>query len=278
MSGNLPILARRVGLRSGTTRFDFAHRGLHAVAEGRVENSLTAFQAAVAGGYGIECDVQAARGGVPVVFHDATLDRLTREAGPLVEREAADVARVALKDAAPAQSIPLLSDLLKLVDGRCPLLVEIKGDWSSPDLAFIDAIGAQATAYAEHVSSAGSDFDPILLMSFDPSIVEALSITAPHVPRGLVSGSYHAADGTPWWLGVLDDARRVQLRDLADFDRVGASFIAYEVGALASPDTSATARVAGLRAGGNPVFAWTVRSATEAATARQHADAAIFEA
>jgi len=66
-----------------------AHRGYHDRAAGRVENSRAAFEAAVAAGYGIECDLQLSSDGVPMVFHDYALHRLTGETGPVAQRTAA---------------------------------------------------------------------------------------------------------------------------------------------------------------------------------------------
>ena len=67
-------------------RRPFAHRGLHDATRGVVENSLSAVKAAMGKGYGIEVDLQCAAGGMPVIFHDDTLGRLTEETGPVAAR------------------------------------------------------------------------------------------------------------------------------------------------------------------------------------------------
>src|SRR3546814_2010662 len=100
----------------------FAHRGLHG--NGVVENSRTAFDAAIRVGHGMECDVQVSSDGVPFVFHDDTLDRLTAEQGPVRSRSADMLDRVLLKGT--EESPPRLSMLLEQIGGRAPLLVEIK--------------------------------------------------------------------------------------------------------------------------------------------------------
>src|SRR5690606_10721371 len=60
-----------------------AHRGLHDISLGRIENTAPAFEAAIAAGFGIECDLRPARDGTPFVFHDRTLDRLVDATGPI---------------------------------------------------------------------------------------------------------------------------------------------------------------------------------------------------
>jgi len=73
--GGQGLLDRGVFLRP------IAHRGLHDRRKGRIENSAPAFLAAITKGYGIECDLQAAKDGVPMVFHDERLDRLVLARG-----------------------------------------------------------------------------------------------------------------------------------------------------------------------------------------------------
>ena len=97
-----------------------AHRGLHDEAKGIVENSASAIEAAIAKGYAIEVDLQCAADGVPVVFHDRTLDRLTAEADLLPTRDAADLCAIPLRDS--KDRILSLDGLLGIVAGRVPLL------------------------------------------------------------------------------------------------------------------------------------------------------------
>lgn len=245
-----------------------AHRGLHDAGAGIIENTGPAFGAAIAGGYGIECDLRPAANGLPIVFHDATLNRLVDPPAPWVDCSASNlVANLSLCDIAQLQyrgtTAPLLTfaQLLDLVGGRVPLLVEIKSEWQPPDHAFLHAIADLALSYR----------GPLALMSFDPAVMAICKDLAPSLPRGLVSGSYRGVSGDGWWSDVLDATRAAQLRDLEDFAAVAASFVAYEVGALPTPVISA------LRASGTPAFAWTVRTPAQQAHAARHADAVIFE-
>ena len=101
-----------------------AHRGWHDKAKGRLENTAPAFRAAIEKGYGIECDLQGAEDGTPMVFHDATLDRLVEASGPISAHSPGSLAQFRYK----GQNEKILSfgELLDLVDGRVPLLVEVK--------------------------------------------------------------------------------------------------------------------------------------------------------
>jgi glycerophosphoryl diester phosphodiesterase len=117
-----------------------AHRGLHAARDGRPENSLAAFAHACALGFPAELDVRLTRDGQVVVFHDRGLRRLTGAGGRVEDRDAADVRRLALLGT--AERVPLLSDVLDVVDGRVPLLVELKSTTPRPALerAVLDAL------------------------------------------------------------------------------------------------------------------------------------------
>src|SRR5690606_10823822 len=114
-----------------------AHRGLHDAAEGIIENTAPAFEAAISRGFGIEGALRPASGGTPFVFHDSTLDRLIDADGPIAAREPAQLSRLCYR----GQSTRIISysDLLDLVAGNVPLLVEIKSDWDEPNPAFLSA-------------------------------------------------------------------------------------------------------------------------------------------
>jgi len=105
-------------------RVRYAHRGLHS--DGKPENSIAAFEAAVQAGYGIELDVRLSKDGELVVFHDDTLDRMTGEVGRVDARTLAELKEIKL--AGTEFVIPTFREVLDLVDGRVPLLVELKED------------------------------------------------------------------------------------------------------------------------------------------------------
>ena len=233
-----------------------AHRGLHDGA--RPENGLSAFAAAIAHGFGIECDLQPARDGTVMVFHDEGLGRMTGHRAEIRDLTAAELAGLRLSGS--NDRIPTLADLLALTAGRVPLLIEIKdqsGDLSTGDAAFVSAIGAGLQGYA----------GPVALMSFNPELVAEAHRLRPDLPVGLVTCDY-SADEWP----MIPEARRAHLRRIADFDRVGAGFISHDRADLANP------AVAALKARGVPVATWTIRNPLQAAAARaQGADFLTFE-
>ncbi len=234
-----------------------AHRGLHNAKQGRIENTASAFAAAVAKGYGIECDLRPAQGGLPIVFHDLTLERLVKGKGRVSDLFAGDLKRLTYKSS--DDHILTFAELLDLVDGAVPLLIEIKSEWDPPDRDFLSRIGKLATAYK----------GPVALMSFDPDVMSVIRHVAPQIPRGIVSGSYK---GAGWWNRKINRTRAAELRDLLLSGPVAPHFYAYEVAALPTPVTRFVRQVLDL-----PVFTWTVRTAKDRAIAEAHADAPIFE-
>ena len=234
-------------------RRPFAHRGLHDAARGIVENSLSAVKGAMGKGYAIEVDLQCAAGDMPVVFHDATLDRLTNEAGPVATREADALCSIPLRGS--TDSILSLPDLLAVVDGHVPLLLEVKSTWRR-DGAFEANIAKLLASYK----------GPIGVMSFDPYSVKAFRYAAPALPRGLVSERF---EGKRW--PSLTAQQRFAMRHLLTSVFAWPNFIAYDVRALPAVAPLA-ARLAGL-----PLLAWTVRTPEERERALRYADAMIFE-
>lgn len=107
----------------------YAHRGLHNNNSDAPENSMLAFSRAVEAGYGIELDICLTRDRVPVVFHDETLKRICGVEGKVCDYTYEELQQFHLCDS--AQRIPRFEDVLKLVDGRVPLIVEFK-------IAFMD--------------------------------------------------------------------------------------------------------------------------------------------
>ena len=139
-----------------------AHRALHDSAAGRPENSRAAVRAAVAAGYGIEIDVQLSSDGQAMVFHDEDLDRLTSDCGPVRARTAAELGRTRLRDA--EDGIPTLPEVLALIGGRVPLLIEIKDQ----TLTMSETDGRLEAATAAALASYTG---PVAVMSFNPHAV-----------------------------------------------------------------------------------------------------------
>jgi glycerophosphoryl diester phosphodiesterase len=234
-----------------------AHRAYHDRAQGRPENSRAAVRAAIEAGYGIEIDLQPSSDGVPMVFHDEWLDRLTDETGPINARSAADLGRIMLKHG--DEGIPTLAEILEIVGGRVPLVIEIKDQ----DGQMGDGIGPLEEATARVL--AGYD-GPVAVMSFNPHSVAAMARLAPGLPRGLITSAWDHADWFPVAPAVCD-----RLRKIPDYAMSGACFISHEAHDLNRP------RVAELKAEGAAVLCWTIRSPEQEAEARRIAQNVTFE-
>ena len=241
----------------------FAHRGLHDVKDGRPENSLAAFDAAIAGGYAIELDVQASADGEAMVFHDYEMARLTGQAGRLDAHTAADLHGI---DLLGGGTIPDLETVLRRIDGRVPVLIELKDQTG----AFGPTVGGPTEGGLERrvceVVRGGGQGDACAIMSFNPYSVLAVKTGAPGVARGLVSYDFeHPHDAH------VPVAHRRALAAMTMAGEVEADFVSYGAGSLAAP------AIVALRAGGMPVFSWTIRSAEQARAALARCDQITFE-
>ncbi|MCR9110597.1 glycerophosphodiester phosphodiesterase family protein [Marivita sp. XM-24bin2] len=244
-------------LSSAFLKRPIAHRGYHNKAEGVVENSPSAFAAAIAAGYPIELDLQLSRDGVPMVFHDDVLDRLTKEKGPVRERDASALEAIGLKDS--SDHIPTLAHVLELVGGQVPLLIELKdqhGQMGKTDGTLERAALRLLEGYA----------GAFALMSFNPHIMAQVAEIAPHAPRGLVSSAWRKIDEAH-----VPVDRRAELAAIPDFERVGADFLSHDHTNLDSP------RVEQLKARGVTILCWTIRSPRQEHVARKVADNVTFE-
>jgi glycerophosphoryl diester phosphodiesterase len=232
-----------------------AHRGLHGLAPGVIENTASAFSAAIAGGYGIEVDVQISADGEAMVHHDAALGRLTEGTGRLAELTAAQIRAVPFK--ASGDRIMTLGELCELVGGSTPLLVEIKGDFDG-NTALARRACALLRAYR----------GPVAVMSFDPGVIEAIRELAPVLVRGIVAERHYA--GADW--APLRAAEKRSLTYFLHAHRTRPHFIAYAVHDLPALAPWVARKVFGL-----PLLTWTVRNEADRARARRYADQMIFE-
>ncbi len=234
-----------------------AHRALHDISDQRPENSRAAIRAAIDAGYGVEIDLQRTRDNRAMVFHDYDMTRLTGQPGP-IQQITETQARAQTLLHSDGEGIPSLEEVLAIVAGRVPLLIELKDQDG--------AMGPDIGALEADVVSALKDYEgPVALMSFNPHSVAEIARLAPHLPRGLVTSSYEPE------VELLPQAVCDHLRNIPDFDRVSASFISHEVIDLDRP------RVAELKAQGVPILCWTVRSLEQEAEARKVADNVTFE-
>lgn len=232
-----------------------AHRGLHDAAAGVIENTASAFSAAIAGDYGIECDVQVSADGEAMVHHDDALGRLTEGDAPLASLSAAALQAVRFK--ATADRILTLPELCDLVGGRVPLVIELKSRFDG-DLRLARRVAEVLAGYR----------GPVAVMSFDPVPIAALRTLAPSLTRGIVAERhYNHAE----WAGLSPAMKR----NLAFFLHAPTSrpqFVAYSV-----KDLPAAAPWLARRLFGLPLLTWTVRSAADRDNAERYADQMIFE-
>lgn len=229
----------------------FAHRGLHSKTV--LENSRTAFQAAIERGLGIELDIQPASGGEPFVFHDSVLDRLTDQTGRVVARTAAELSQIKLKGM--DETIPSLAEVLQMVAGRVPILIEIKTSATSPSL-----VGSLAMSVRREIEGYRGR---VGVMSFNPHVGAWFAEHAPRVTRGLVVTEEKDGRGFGRIKGRL--VRHIALWRAKPF------FLAYDIRDLPS-GFAASQRKRGLK-----LLTWTVRTAEQERTALECADEIIFE-
>ena len=230
-----------------------AHRGLHDKRKGIVENSAGAFAAAMAGGYAIECDLQIAAGGEAVVFHDDTLDRVMEASGPVRTRTAAELRKLTFRNG--NDRIQTLPELLQQVDGRVPLIMELKSHWDGDDTLVKVALDDLADYQGPHS-----------LMSFDPDQIEAAAVLSPDTVRGIVADRVTNA-----YYRHMCISRRLELRSLSHVARTQPHFISFHTAGLPFAPVSLG------RASGFPVIAWTIRSAEAASRALSYCDQITFE-
>ncbi len=238
---------------SWLTARPIAHRGLHAIDQGVVENTQTAFARAIAANYAIECDLQLSADGEAMVFHDRLLDRLTGQSGAVAAHTVRQLGSMRFR--CGGDRMQTLSELLRQIDGQVPVFLEMKSLWDGND-ALAQRTCAIAGAYA----------GPVAVMSFDPEFVSAARRIAPDLPRGLVRDLF-LQENWP----QLDGQTLVSLRDEENIAATAPDFLSVGLNAL-----DAT-WVKSFRDHGGPVICWTVRSPDIAAAALNYCDQVTFE-
>lgn len=228
---------------SWLTARPIAHRGLHDMNNQVWENTLPAFERAAARGFAIECDVHLTSDGVPIVFHDDTLFRLTGTDGFVWQRTAREMK--ALRVGTTGDHPPSLQDLLKLVHGRVPLVIELKGT-PGHDEGLVKVVGSLLKDYGGKAA----------VMSFDHWLIRDFRRHMPQIPHGL----------TAW--GEKHHEIEAHFSMLAN----GIDFVSYGVDHLPNRFTDFVSKRLKM-----PVISWTVRDAAAVARSADHADQMTFE-
>ena len=231
-----------VPLEKSYFKVPFAHRGLHdcggSFGCGKTENSFSSFKSAINAGYGIELDLQLSRDGVPIVFHDKSLKRLTNVDKNVSELEFKSLKQLRLPN---NDTIPTFDEVLDLVAGQVAVLVELKDHDSFRGLHSGRLESEVAVALRKYNG-------PIAVMSFNPYSIKEFGLQLPNIPRGLVTEAFEIAD----W-PELDTKTLNNLRSLNEVKEVAASFISHDYNDLdskfinrISPDVK--------------IFSWTIRN------------------
>ena len=230
-----------------------AHRGLHDKADGIIENSHSAFTAAMTHDYAIECDLQISGDGEAIVFHDEKLDRLTAETGRVDQFSAEHLGQIALSGSADRPQT--LQQLLEQVNDTVPLIIELKSHWDESE-----RLAMRACKVLQQYRGRAA------LMSFDPSVMQAVAKFSPALIRGGVAGLFEPAR----WPELPEDLAK-DLQTGVAMGRSNPDFMSYSVRAL---DGSVARQ---FRATGKPVICWTVRDRDTARRALRLCDQITFE-
>lgn len=231
------------------TAVPFTHRGLHDLERGIPENSMAAFAAAADAGLAIELDVYSSGDGRPVVVHDRELGRLT---GSEVRVDLSPWTSLRdLRLHGTAEGMPLLGDVLDLVDGRVGVMVEVKN--------LERRTGPVESAVADVLDGYAG---PVCVASFNPATVGWFATHRPGILRGQTAGPMRNVP-VPGWL------RFAMSRMLANV-RTRPHFLSYDLAGLPDPIVELWRR-------GRPLITWTVRTPDDLVKARAVADNFIFE-
>lgn len=225
-----------------------AHRGLHDALS--PENSLSAFAKAKEAGYAIELDVHLSSDGVLIVFHDFTLERMTKFHGDIRRLASSFLCSLVIGDT--QENIPTLLEVLRLINGAVPLLIEIKNEGEVGEL--------EATLLNTIRGYKGR----VAVQSFNPFSVGWFAKNAADIPRGQLSGNFE--DTTfPFYKKFL-------YQNLLMNGVSKPHFIAYEASSLPNLAVKVSKMMKKI------VLAWTIRNEQERENALKYADNIIFEA
>ena len=236
------------------TRLPIAHRGLHNADKDIVENSHGSVKAAIELGYAIEIDVQLTKDNQAIVFHDEKLDRLIDKTGNVVDFTLPELLKMTYEMG--GENISSFAQLLELVAGQVPLIVEVKS--LSNNIGPLEA----------HIANLMRDYQgDICIMSFNPFTVKEFRRIAPHIIRGIVAEYNMKPIEWPGTNGLTCFI----FKNLLHWPLTRPHFVSYHVHDL--PKLSV--RVA--KWCGKPIVTWTVKSEKDAMHTYKYADQITFE-
>lgn len=222
-----------------------AHRGLWN--KEITENSLSAYKNAVDNGYPIEIDVYSSKDGVIFSFHDASLTRMTGENGYIYEKTEEELKALTINE--KGEKIPTLKQVLEVVNGKVPLLIEIKNQ-PRKDVAY--AVLRDLDGYAGEYA----------IQSFNPMYINAVKKLAPFVLRGILAtkSKNHLKKEKPF--------TRFVIKNMALNFLIKPDFISFNYEDLPLKKCKVKSR---------PVIAWTVTSKEIQDKISSYCDNIIFE-
>ena len=229
----------------------YAHRGLHDNRSDAPENTLRAFERACEAGYGIEMDLQLTKDQKVVVFHDLTLKRICCADGQVNDYTYKELQKFSI--CGTDQKIPLFQDVLKLVDGRVPLIIEMKYK------DFNNQICVEADKLLKNYKG------EYCIESFHPWALMWYKKHRPDICRGQLSMNFQRQEGHY-------GPEKIIVRHLLTNFLTRPDFIAYDL-----RDKEAVSKNICRRIFGCPSVAWTVKSKQQLEKCRPYYDSFIFE-
>jgi glycerophosphoryl diester phosphodiesterase len=228
-----------------------AHRGLHA--GNVIENTESAFAAALMQNYAIECDLQITKDGEAVVFHDDEVGRLLDGKGLVKDFTVKQLKALPFKNA--KDRVQTLAELLEQVDGKSTLVIELKSHWAYDQTLTLRALEIL------------NDYDgPFALMSFDPDMIACVAERSPGTVRGITADRV-----TDPYYNILSVERRRSMQNFAHLPKSRPHFVSFDFKGLPfQPITH-------IRNAGHPVITWTIRSEADASAAMRYSDQVTFE-
>ncbi len=230
----------------------YAHRGLHG--PGRPENSMSAFRAALSAGYGVELDAHLLKDGNLAVIHDYSLERTTGAEGRVEELSTEDLWKYNLEDT--SETIPTLGEVLDLLEGRIPVILELKADKNN--------VSALTQAACEMMDTYPG---PYCIESFDPRVVRWLRKNRPDILRGQLTENYFKTKESklPFILKFVLSRQMMNFVTRPDF-------VAYRY-----RDRRCLSNFLVKKLWGTPRVTWTVETLEDFKTARKEGWIPIFE-
>ena len=249
---NMKILLKQVMSKP------IAHRGLHDINKGIIENSASAFKEAIKYGYAIECDLQLTKDNRAVVFHDETLERVTEKTGKICDFNLSEIRKIKLKNSTKPDKIQSFEHFLRQINKKVAIAVELKpqSDEGRDDLLAKVAVKAL------------QDYKgPIAFISFVPRILQAVKKYGFDGPTGIIVERFVSETAQKH----ISPFKRFILRHMLHYPKTKFDFVDIDREAFDLPAYHF------FRALGFPTAAWTIKNQEQANEALKHCDQIAFE-